>query len=103
MPIGIIEIKRITDVIKIKKNLNLTKGLIYCKNITKNLNNFLLKKSNEEIDQELEQIKKIMHFPSRNIAESLNMKVETPFMDEEVIKFSNSIPISRKINVKEDK
>ena len=65
--------------------------------------NFLLKKSNDEIDQELERIKKIMHFPSRNIAESLNMKVETPFLDEDVIKFSNSIPISRKINVKEDK
>ncbi|MDC0170685.1 asparagine synthase C-terminal domain-containing protein [Candidatus Nitrosopelagicus sp.] len=65
--------------------------------------NFLLKKSNDEIDQELERIKKIMHFPSRNIAESLNMKVETPFLDEDVIRFSNSIPISRKINVKEDK
>ena len=65
--------------------------------------NFLLKKSNDELDQELERIKKIMHFPSRNIAESLNMKVETPFLDEDVIKFSNSIPISRKINVKEDK
>jgi len=65
--------------------------------------NFLLKKSNDELDQELERIKKIMHFPSRNIAESLNMKVETPFLNEDVIKFSNSIPISRKINVKEDK
>ena len=65
--------------------------------------NFLLKKSNDELDQELERIKKIMHFPSRNIAESLNMKVETPFLDEDVIKFSNSIPVSRKINVKEDK
>ena len=65
--------------------------------------NFLLKKSNDELDQELERIKKIMHFPSKNIAESLNMKVETPFLNEDVIKFSNSIPISRKINVKEDK
>ena len=65
--------------------------------------NFLLKKSKDELDQELERIKKIMHFPSKNIAKSLNMKVETPFLNEDVIKFSNSIPISRKINVKEDK
>ena len=65
--------------------------------------NFLLKKSNDELDQELERIKKIMHFPSKNIAKSLNMKVETPFLNEDVIKFSDSIPISRKINVKEDK
>ena len=65
--------------------------------------NFLLKKSNDELNQELERIKKIMHFPSKDIAESLNMKVETPFLNEDVIKFSNSIPVSRKINVKEDK
>ena len=44
--------------------------------------NFLLKKSNDELDQELERIKKIMHFPSKDIAKSLNMKVETPFLNE---------------------
>ena len=65
--------------------------------------NFLLKKSNEEVDEELDRIKKIMHFPSKDIAKSLNMKVESPFLNEDVIKFSDSIPISRKINVKEDK
>ena len=65
--------------------------------------NFLLKKSNDKLDQELERIKKIMHFPSKDIAKSLNMKVETPFLNEDVIKFSDSIPISKKINVKNDK
>ena len=44
-----------------------------------------------------------MHFPSKDIAKSLNMKVETPFLNEDVVKFSDSIPISKKINVKEDK
>ena len=65
--------------------------------------NFLLKKSNDELNEELDRIKKIMHFPSKDIAKSLNMKVESPFLNEDVIKFSDSIPISRKINVKEDK
>ena len=65
--------------------------------------NFLLKKSNDELNEELDRIKKIMHFPSKNIAKSLNMKVESPFLNEDVIKFSDSIPISRKINLKEDK
>ena len=64
--------------------------------------NFLLKKSNDKLDDELERIKKIMHFPSKDIAKSLNMKVENPFLNENVIKFSDSIPISRKINVKEN-
>ena len=42
----------------------------------------------------------IMHFPSKDIAKSLNMKVESPFLNEDVIKFSDSIPISRKINLR---
>ncbi|MDC0041546.1 asparagine synthase C-terminal domain-containing protein [Candidatus Nitrosopelagicus sp.] len=65
--------------------------------------NFLLKKSNDELDEELERIKKIMHFPSKDIAKSLNMKVESPFLDNDVIRFSDSIPILRKINVKDNK
>ena len=65
--------------------------------------NFLLKKSNDELDEELKRIKKIMHFPSKDIAKSLNMKVESPFLNDEVIKFSDSIPIPRKINLKEGK
>lgn len=63
--------------------------------------NFLLKKSDEEIGEELKRIKKIMHFPSKDIARSLNMKVETPFLNEELIKFSDDIEISKKINVKD--
>ena len=63
--------------------------------------NFLLKKSDEEIGEELKRIKKIMHFPSKDIARSLNMKVETPFLNEELIKFSDEIEISKKINDKD--
>ena len=63
--------------------------------------NFLLKKSDEEIGEELKRIKKIMHFPSKDIARSLNMKVETPFLNEELIKFSDGIEISQKINAKD--
>ena len=65
--------------------------------------NFLLKKSEEELDEELKRIKRIMHFPSKDIAKSLDMKVETPFLNEDVIKFSDTIPISKKINFKEEK
>ena len=65
--------------------------------------NFLLKKSEKELVEELKRIKKIMHFPSKDIAESLNMRVETPFLNEDVIEFSDSLPISKKINQKEEK
>ncbi len=65
--------------------------------------NFLLKKTDQELDEELKRIKRIMHFPSKDIARSLDMTVETPFLDEQVIKFSDEIPISKKINLKGDK
>tara|TARA_B100001750_G_C15423755_1_gene554361 strand:+ start:283 stop:1230 length:948 start_codon:yes stop_codon:yes gene_type:complete len=62
--------------------------------------NFLLKKNEQELDNELKRIKKIMHFPSKDIANSLDMKVETPFLNENVIEFSDRISISEKINIK---
>ena len=65
--------------------------------------NFLLKKSEEELNDELKRIKKIMHFPSKVIAKSLDMKVETPFLNEDVIQFSDNIPLSKKINLKKEK
>tara|TARA_B100000029_G_scaffold137922_1_gene132823 strand:- start:144 stop:1091 length:948 start_codon:yes stop_codon:yes gene_type:complete len=65
--------------------------------------NFLLKKPNHELNDELKRIKKIMHFPSKVIAESLSMELETPFLNHDVIKFSDNIPISKKINLKNGK
>ena len=63
--------------------------------------NFLLKKNEDELVSELSRIKKIMHFPSKEIGESLNMKVEMPFLDNAVLEFSENITISEKINTKD--
>ena len=65
--------------------------------------NFLLKKDEQDLETELKRIRKIMHFPSKDIANSLNMKIEMPFLDEKVIEFSDSIPVSEKINTKDRK
>ncbi len=65
--------------------------------------NFLLKKSDNEIEDELKRIKKIMHFPSKDIARSMDMEVETPFLNEDMIKFSDNLSVSKKINSKEGK
>ena len=63
--------------------------------------NFLLKKNEDELVSELSRIKKIMHFPSKEIGESLNMKVEMPFLDNAVLEFSENITISEKVNIKD--
>ncbi len=65
--------------------------------------NFLLKKNEHDLIDELDRIKKIMHFPSKEIGDSLNMKIEMPFLNQKVIEFSESIPISEKINIKDGK
>jgi len=65
--------------------------------------NFLLKKSEEEIENELKRIRKIMHFPSEEIAKTFGIKIESPFLDRRVLDFADSIPISMKVNNKNEK
>ena len=65
--------------------------------------NFMLKKSNIDLTNELKRIKKIMHFPSHDIAKKLKIKIESPFLDDRIIEFSESIPLSMKVNQKNQK
>tara|TARA_B110000014_G_scaffold253464_1_gene232896 strand:+ start:84 stop:1031 length:948 start_codon:yes stop_codon:yes gene_type:complete len=65
--------------------------------------NFLLKKSEKEIEDELKRIRKIMHFPSEEIAKTFGIKIESPFLDKRVLDFADSIPISMKVNNKNEK
>tara|TARA_B100000029_G_scaffold226988_1_gene224795 strand:+ start:5006 stop:5953 length:948 start_codon:yes stop_codon:yes gene_type:complete len=65
--------------------------------------NFLLKKSKEELEKELKRIRSIMHFTSQDIAKNFGMKIESPFLDKRVIEFADSIPISMKVNNKNEK
>ena len=63
--------------------------------------NFLVNKPENELDSEIKRVCSIMHFPSQKIGEELKIKVESPFLDEELIKMANEIPSNLKI--KEEK
>ena len=65
--------------------------------------NFLLKKSEVEIDDEIKRIRKVMHFSSQEIANEFKIKIESPFLDNRVIEFADSIPTSLKVNNKNEK
>jgi asparagine synthase (glutamine-hydrolysing) len=65
--------------------------------------NFLLKKSKTELTDELKRIKKIMHFSSQEIAKNFGIKIESPFLDDRVMEFAQSIPLSMKIKQKNQK
>lgn len=61
--------------------------------------NFLLKKSDTEIQKDLDRISEIMHFPSKKIGEALGITVETPFLSQNMIEFAKKIPLSDKIGI----
>tara|TARA_B110000014_G_scaffold252874_1_gene231671 strand:+ start:84 stop:1049 length:966 start_codon:yes stop_codon:yes gene_type:complete len=64
---------------------------------------FLLKKSEDELANELKRIKNIMHFSSHEIAKTFEIEIESPFLDNSVIEFADSIPISLKVNNNNEK
>ena len=55
--------------------------------------NFLIQKDHTEIKNELKRMKEIMHFPSQKIANALGMSIEMPFIDENIIKMAETLPI----------
>ena len=65
--------------------------------------NFLLNKSESQLERELLRIKKLMHFPSTKIAKSLEINIEQPFLDQNVIDYAMKIPSSLKVNQKNGK
>ena len=63
--------------------------------------NFLIKKNNEDILDELKRMKKIMHFTSQKIAHEFDMSIHMPFIDKEVIDFAEKLPIDFFVNQKD--
>jgi len=59
--------------------------------------NFLVNKPEKELDAEIKRVCSIMHFPSQKIGEELGIKIESPFLSEELIKIANEIPSNLKI------
>ena len=58
---------------------------------------FLLGKSQDELEKELNRISKIMHFPAQRVGKSLGVAVESPFLDVEVVELARAIPAGLKV------
>ncbi len=58
---------------------------------------FFLKKSNDELQKDLERIWDIMHFPSKKIGDVLGITVETPFLNDNVMSLAKRIPVNFKV------
>jgi len=64
--------------------------------------NFLVKKDNRELKDELKRMKEIMHFTSQKIGNELGISIQMPFVDENIINAVGTLPISLLINQKND-
>ena len=62
--------------------------------------NFLIKKDGDELQDELKRMKKIMHFTSEKIAHELGISVQMPYIDENIIKLAETLPIEQLVNQK---
>ena len=60
--------------------------------------NFLIKKDHDELQTELKRMKKIMHFTSEKIAHELGISVQMPYIDENIIKLAETLPMEQLVN-----
>ena len=65
--------------------------------------NFLLKKSEADLEKDLKRIWSIMHFPSFELGKALGVTVEAPFLDKEVTEIAKEIPVKQKVGEKDGK
>lgn len=64
--------------------------------------NFLKNKSEEELEEELKRVWKIMHFPSQKLGKKLGVKVESPFLNHNVVELAKTIPGRYKVRDEKD-
>ena len=63
--------------------------------------NFLVKKDYTELKSERKRMKEIMHFTSQKIADELNISIQMPFVDENIIRSAETLPVNLLVNQKD--
>ena len=65
--------------------------------------NFLVQKSESDLEKELERILNIMHFPTQKIGKSLGVSVESPYLDSKIIEYAQNLPSKFKVAAEKNK
>ena len=58
---------------------------------------FLINKSDNELESEINRVCSIMHFPTQKIGEALGIGVESPFLNDSVMELAKKIPAKMKV------
>ena len=64
---------------------------------------FLINKPEIELEEEIKRVCSVMHFPTQKIGSNLGIKVESPFLNENVIKLAEKIPVNLKVKNENEK
>lgn len=59
--------------------------------------NFLINKPPDQLDDEIKRVCTVMHFPTQKIGKALGVIVESPFLNDSVVKIAQEIPSSLKV------
>jgi len=58
---------------------------------------FLINKPEEELEEEIKRVCSIMHFPTQKIGKALGISIESPFLNDAVVKLAEKIPANLKV------
>jgi len=64
---------------------------------------FLINKSEGELEEEIKRICSVMHFPTQKIGKALGISVESPFLNDAVVKLAEKIPVNLKVRNEKEK
>jgi len=58
---------------------------------------FLINTPEDKLEKEIQRVCTVMHFPTQKIGKALGITVESPFLNEKIIEFSETIPSKSKV------
>lgn len=65
--------------------------------------NFLINTPPDKLAAEIKRVCNVMHFPTQDIGKALGVRVESPFLNDDVIKLAKEIPSDLKVKIKDTK
>ena len=64
---------------------------------------FLINTPEERLEEEIKRVCSIMHFPTQKIGKALGVSIESPFLNDAVIKLAKKIPVNLKVKNEKEK
>ena len=64
---------------------------------------FLVNKSEEELEKEIQRVCSVMHFPTQKIGKALGISVESPFLNEKIVEFAKTVSADLKVRYEQGK